>query len=81
MLVLTRKVNECVVIGSTIRVRVLGTHKGKVRLGFTGPPQVPIHREEIYERIKEKGTNPTGQGGTFVNDSMVDESPVACGDT
>lgn len=51
MLVLTRKVNECVMIGSTIQVRVLGTHKDKVRLGFVGPPEVPIHREEVYERM------------------------------
>jgi carbon storage regulator len=55
MLVLTRRVNECVVIGSTIQVRVLGTHKDKVRLGFSGPPEVAIHREEVYERIRANG--------------------------
>jgi len=55
MLVLTRKTNECVVIGSTIQVRVLETRKDKVKLGFTGPPEVPIHREEVYERIKADG--------------------------
>ena len=58
MLVLSRKTNECVVIGSTIQVRVLETHKDRVRLGFTGPPEVPIHREEVYERIKANGNKP-----------------------
>jgi len=57
MLVLTRKTNECVVIGSTIQVCVLETHKDRVKLGFTGPPEVPIHREEVYERIKVNGKN------------------------
>lgn len=52
MLVLSRKVNESVVIGSTVHVRVLETHKDKVKLGFTGPDEVPIHREELYRRIR-----------------------------
>jgi carbon storage regulator len=51
MLVLSRKAGEQVSIGSEIKVTVLGIHKGKVKLGFLGPPEVPIHREEIKRRI------------------------------
>ena len=59
MLVLSRKTNECLVIGSTIQVRVLETHKDRVKLGFTGPPEVPIHREEVYRRIQANEKKPT----------------------
>lgn len=58
MLVLTRKRNQRVLIGDAIEVRVLETGRDKVKLGFTGPPEVPIHREEVYERIKANGKKP-----------------------
>ena len=51
MLVLSRKAGERISIGSEIEVTVLGIHKGKVKLGFAGPPEVPIHREEVRERV------------------------------
>ena len=54
MLVLSRKKGERVVIGPEIEVSVLGIHKGRVRLGFSGPPEVAIHRGELRERIEEE---------------------------
>ena len=47
MLVLSRKAGERISIGPEIEVTVLGIHKGGVKLGFLGPPEVPIHREEL----------------------------------
>ena len=58
MLVLTRKQNQRMLIGDAIEVRVLETHRDKVKLGFTGPAEVPIHREEVHERIKANGKKP-----------------------
>jgi len=60
MLVLTRKANERVIIGELIEVCVLETHGNMVKLGFTGPKEVPIHREEVYRRLaaEKKGTPP-----------------------
>jgi carbon storage regulator len=54
MLVLTRKVGEAIVVGSTIRVSVVEIKHGQVRLGIEAPPNVPIHRDEIYARIVEE---------------------------
>jgi len=51
MLVLSRKTGERISIGSEIEVTVLGIHKGRVKLGFSGPPEVRIHREELKRRI------------------------------
>lgn len=59
MLVLTRKTNESIVIGSRIRIRVLESHKGRVKLGVSGPREVPVCREEVYQRIE---SNPAEQG-------------------
>lgn len=55
MLVLSRKPGEHVCIGSDIVVKVLFIDGNKVRLGFEAPPDVEVHRREVYERIvKEK---------------------------
>ena len=51
MLVLSRKRGECVVIGKNIEVTVLEVHGDRVKLGFSSPADVSIHREEVYQRI------------------------------
>lgn len=52
MLILTRKAGETIVIGEHVAVTVLGVKGGQVRLGIAAPKDVPVHREEIAERIK-----------------------------
>lgn len=47
MLVLTRKINEEILIGSTIRVIVLKVNGQKVKLGLAAPSGVAIYRKEI----------------------------------
>jgi carbon storage regulator len=53
MLVLTRKRGEAIVIGDGITVTVLETQGNRVRLGFDAPVDVPIHRQEIHQRVAE----------------------------
>ena len=57
MLVLSRKAGERILIGQEIEVAVLGIHKGRVKLGFLGPPEVPIHREEVRRRMEPGHAN------------------------
>jgi carbon storage regulator len=52
VLVVTRKRNEAIVIGDGIEVRVLRHGRDGVRLGITAPPQVAVHRQEVYETIR-----------------------------
>jgi carbon storage regulator len=52
MLVLTRRPVQKVMIGDTITVTVLAVEGQHVRLGFKAPPDIPIHREEIYLAIQ-----------------------------
>jgi carbon storage regulator len=51
MLVLSRKPNEAVTIGPDIEVVVLEIHGDRVKLGFVAPPEVPIYRREVHDRI------------------------------
>jgi carbon storage regulator len=52
MLILTRRVNETLMIGSEITVTVLGVKGNQVRLGVNAPKDIAVHREEIFERIE-----------------------------
>ena len=55
MLILTRRVGENLKIGDNVTVAVLGVKGNQVRVGIDAPKSVPVHREEIYERIKREG--------------------------
>lgn len=59
MLILTRRVGESVVIGEDVTVTVLGVKGNQVRIGINAPKNVSVHREEIFERIKN-GRGPEG---------------------
>lgn len=54
MLVLKRKVNQCVYIGDDIKVWITGINQGQVSIGIEAPKEVGIFREEIYERIQKE---------------------------
>ena len=52
MLVLTRKLGESIVIGNNVRVTILEMQGKQIRLGIEAPPEVSVHRGEVYERIE-----------------------------
>lgn len=54
MLVLTRRINEDMVIGEDITIRILGVKGNQVRLGIQAPKSVSVHRKEIFLRMKEE---------------------------
>lgn len=60
MLVITRKIGEKMQIGQDISVTVLDVHHGRVRLGFSGPREVPIYREEIHRRMQAETREAAG---------------------
>ncbi len=63
MLVLGRRQGEAVIIAGTVRVTVEHISPGKVRLGFEAPPDVVIHREEVYQEIQDELRRQQQQGG------------------
>jgi carbon storage regulator len=69
MLVLSRRSQEAVVIGGSaafervLKVTVLEINGGKVRLGFDVDKDVPVHRLEVWERMRDGETDlPVSRG-------------------
>ena len=60
MLILTRKFGENIRIGDKIKIIILDVKGGQVKLGIDAPPNVAVHREEIYERIREENRRASG---------------------
>jgi len=54
MLVLTRKVNESLIVGDDIEIKVVEISGKAIKIGIDAPKDVSIYRKEIYEAIKEE---------------------------
>lgn len=68
MLVLSRKELESIMIGDDVRVTLVEIRGDKVRIGIEAPTEVPVHREEIYAKIKagvirDPRVSPPAEGG------------------
>jgi carbon storage regulator len=59
MLILTRNIGQSLKVGDNVDVVVLGVKGNQVRIGIEAPKNLPVHREEIYNKIQaEKLGNP-----------------------
>lgn len=56
MLVLSRKVNQRIIIDDNITIVVVDIRGDKVRLGIEAPKDVPVHRQEVYNAIQKEKT-------------------------
>lgn len=53
MLIVTRRIGESVAIGDDVTFKILGIQGRYVRVGITAPPEVSVHREEIYQKVQQ----------------------------
>ena len=58
MLVLSRKKDEKIIIGDNVSIMIVDIQGDKVRLGIEAPREVSVHREEVYQAIQKKQTEP-----------------------
>ncbi|MBM3971718.1 MAG: carbon storage regulator CsrA [Planctomycetes bacterium] len=58
MLVLSRKKDEKIIISDNIAIMIVDIQGDKVRLGIEAPREVSVHREEVYQAIQKKQTEP-----------------------
>ncbi len=54
MLVLTRKIDQSIVIGDNIKIIIVDVRGDQVKLGIEAPKDVSVHREEVYEDIQQE---------------------------
>lgn len=54
MLVLSRKIDECIMIGDQIEISVVDIKGDQVKLGISAPSSVKIYRKEVYQAIQRE---------------------------
>ena len=54
MLVLTRKVNESIMVGDEVKITIVEVKGDQVKLGISAPKRIAVHREEIYLEIQKE---------------------------
>lgn len=62
MLILSRKVNENIVIDGRIIVKIVRLDGENVKLGIDAPPDVPVHRQEVYDEIQRSNREAANSG-------------------
>ncbi len=53
MLILTRKVDQGIVISGNIHIRVLGVQRDRVKIGISAPKEITVLRDELVDRDKK----------------------------
>ena len=61
MLILTRRINESLVIGDDVTVTILGVKGSQVRIGVDAPGDVSVHREELAHKDDEAPASREGK--------------------
>lgn len=67
MLILSRRLNESIVIDGRITVKIVRVDGEVVKLGIAAPLDVPVHRQEIYEEIQKNNQEALTQGRAAVS--------------
>ena len=74
MLVLTRKVDQGIVIAGNIYIRVLGVERDRVKIGIDAPTDIPILRQELLERQEKSSAEKDKAKGNGDGDGDGDVS-------
>lgn len=59
MLVLTRKIGEGIIIGDDVKITIIELKGGGVRIGIDAPREMKVHRQEVFDKIKQENQEAT----------------------
>ena len=62
MLVLSRKINQSIMVGDNVRVVIVSVDRDQVKLGIEAPRDIPVHRSEVYEEIQRANRTAAASG-------------------
>ncbi len=60
MLVLSRKLNQSIMIGDNVRIVVVSVDRDQVKLGIDAPREIAVHRSEVFEEIQRANREAAG---------------------
>jgi carbon storage regulator len=60
MLVLSRKLNQAIMVGDNVRIVVVSVDRDQVKLGIDAPREIPVHRSEVFEEIQRANREAAG---------------------
>jgi carbon storage regulator len=64
MLVLSRKLNQAIMIGDNVRIVVVSVDRDQVKLGIDAPREIPVHRSEVFDEIQRANREAAGVAET-----------------
>jgi carbon storage regulator len=73
MLVLSRKLNQSIMIGDDVRIVVVSVDRDQVKIGIEAPRDISVHRSEVYEEIKRTNRGAAEAGGAIDSSGSVPE--------
>jgi carbon storage regulator len=60
MLVLSRKLNQAIMVGDNVRIVVVSVDRDQVKLGIDAPREIPVHRSEVFDEIQRANREAAG---------------------
>src|SRR5262245_29953688 len=76
MLILSRKLNESIVIDGRIVVKILRIERDTVKIGIQAPPELPVHRQEVFDMIQRRQASMNAGTDTIPKSPMAQVTPI-----
>jgi carbon storage regulator len=76
VLVLSRKLNQSIMVGDDVRIVVVSVDRDTVKLGIEAPREIPVHRSEVYEEIRRVNRASAGESQPAASVTVPAASPA-----